>query len=143
MRRIAYIICGMLLTPAGLGADSPGQHDDTMELVGIEGTWRLTRVEVNGHKVDAPFRIIDIYWRGQFSFIYSDGDKIQGNYRIDITCKPPHLDLVPSNGLRKGQTLGRIYQIDGNTLRVAVRIGDGRQQGFNEEGIEVWTYKRM
>ena len=68
----------------------------------------------------------------------------EGNYRIDPTQKPSHLD----NDSR-GITIKSNYQIDGDTLSIATFslafVGkDGRRpQGFNDESVLVEIYKRV
>ena len=140
MRRTLLLLASVLLAVVMMASDSPKEYDGRTEVSGLKGTWRLIKSEFDGREVET-LHVTATFCGRLFRFNYSDGGNIQGSYRIDLMCKPPQLDLVPSNGFRKGQTLGRIYQIDGNTLRIAVWDGNGRLQGGPGEGVSVDTYK--
>ena len=143
MRRMILLLYAVLLFVTAMGSDSPKQHDENVEIVGVEGTWRLTKYEFGGRKMDCNQEMLT-FRAGSFTTNYSDGRMIRGSCCIDPTRKPPHLDLIPANGIRKGQTVKCIYQIDGDTLRIADNFFNAqRPQGFNDDGAEVWTYKRV
>ena len=46
---------------------------------------------------------------------FGDGKTWRGKYRIETTYNPPHLDWIQANG-----DIKYIYQIDGDTLRIAI-----------------------
>ena len=140
MRRFALLFAVLFVLPV-LGSDSPKEYDDKMEYVGIEGTWRQIEIDYHG-KTSNPTSEVSLTVRsGTFVFNLSDGNGLQGNFRIDPTRKPPHLDYMP-NGSLTGQTLMHIYQIDSNTLRIAYLDIAFRPQEFTQVDI-VETYKRV
>jgi uncharacterized protein (TIGR03067 family) len=144
MRRLSPLFAFLFVVPL-LGSDSPKEYDDKAEIVGIEGTWRFSELEHNGEKVDLVTRWVTTYRGGTYTTNYGHGDTVRGCYRIDPTRNPPHLDRLPSSGPCKGETNKFIYQIDGDTLRVAgfYLIELPRPQGFNDDDISIWTYKRV
>jgi uncharacterized protein (TIGR03067 family) len=142
MRQIVWLLTSVLVPAGSIGFDSPQEYGDEIVAVDIQGTWQLTKAEFNGRRRETLSRVSDSYWCGRFTFSYRDGDKIEGSYIVDRTCKPAHLSIVPSNGLRKGQTLERVYQIDGDRLMIADRIGDGHLQSV-KDSYSVYTYKRV
>jgi uncharacterized protein (TIGR03067 family) len=144
MRRTILLLAGVLLSVMALGSDSAKEYDDKTDYVGIEGTWRRTEIEFSGRKWN-PDSISLVTFRGQtYTCSLSDGDGERGNFRIDPTRKPAHLDYIPD--WSKGQSCKSIYQIEGDTLRVAVISAHSytkRPQGFNDEQVIVLTYKRV
>jgi uncharacterized protein (TIGR03067 family) len=142
MRRTVFTLSSVLLCVLALGSDSPKEYDDRTEMVGIEGTWRFTEFEVNGEKWKLSGQNVMIFHRKTYTYYVSGGVTIDGNYRIDTTCKPPHLDYIL--WLRTVGTGEYIYQIDGDTLKIGFRTdAKGRPQGFNDKDIRIETYKRV
>jgi uncharacterized protein (TIGR03067 family) len=146
MRRLFLLFAVLFVVPLS-GSDSPKEYDDRTETIGIEGTWRLTEVEYGGQKrkTDLPKAMLT-YRSGTYTANYTGGDTFRGSYRIAPTRKPSHLDQLPSNGSDQGQTIKFIYQIDGDTLRIARIMSaftTSRPQGFDDDHIFVVTYKRV
>src|SRR5437868_2823048 len=110
MRRIVCLLVGVLLVVPSLGSDSPKDYDGTTEQDDLQGTWQL---------VGASLRCVMTNRGGTFSCEYSSGEKVGGSYRIDPAHSPPRLDWTPANGGYRGKRAFMIYQIDGDTLRVA------------------------
>jgi uncharacterized protein (TIGR03067 family) len=143
MRRTILLLAGVLLSVVALGSDSPKEYDDKTDVVGIEGTWRLIDGEFNGEKIKPSTQLLMTICKGNYTIAELGGSTERGNYRIDTTRKPPHLDRSPSinSGAEKF-----IYQIDGSTLKTAgIATADEvrRPQGFNDKGVVVLIYKRV
>ncbi len=83
-----------------------------------------------------------------------DGDKMTfsqradtkkpATYKLDASQKPAHLDLMPSDGPEKDMVMKMIYQIDGDTLKLAgpAKPDGDRPKGFDDKGIMLMTLKR-
>jgi uncharacterized protein (TIGR03067 family) len=140
------LLVGVLLTVAVLGSDSPKGYDDTTDSGGIEGKWQLLEVEWKGEKTQLAFQVV-ITLRGRTLTYDSTHDLVQGNCRIDSTCKPLRVDWIPSAKGLTARTLKFIYQIDGDTLRVAFLWNGGldvqRPRGFTDEGVYIAVFKRV
>jgi uncharacterized protein (TIGR03067 family) len=130
MRR-TILLAGVLLCVVALGSDSPKEYDDRTEYVGIEGTWREIEFEQNGKK-EKPTR--------QHVLIFPSGSSFMLD---DPTRNPHHLGRFSQDGPLKGQTIMFLYQIEGDTLRIATTFNDRCPQGFNDKGSFVFTYKRV
>ena len=147
MRRIVWLLAGVLLVMLSLGSDSPrGYSDGATEADELQGTWQWIGDEFNGRKVETKLREVLTFRNGTYTSHYSDGDTFRGSYRLDPTRKPPHLDEVPSNGPYQGQTVKYIYHLDCDTLRIAFMAAKDdmrRPQGINDKGVYVETYKRV
>jgi uncharacterized protein (TIGR03067 family) len=139
MRRTVCLLAVLLVLPS-LGSDSPKEYDGATEGDGIEGKWQCI-----AYQKQDPFQSVLIVRAGTYTISYKDGDVIEGNIRIDPNQNPAHLDENPLTGYLKGETLKCIYQIEGDTLRIAGLPGlyVQRPKGFNDPGIEVSTYKRV
>jgi uncharacterized protein (TIGR03067 family) len=143
MRRM-ILLAGVLLSVVALGSDSPKEYDDRAKVLSIEGTWRLIQTEDNGKKNSTPYPEVTTFSNGVLAH---NDDSSRHKYRIDPTAKPSHLDLLPISG--KGEAERCIYQIDGDTLRIAsfLFVFDGeetrRPQGFGGDNVWVATYKRV
>ena len=142
MRRLS-VLFAVLFVVLLFGSDSPKGYDDATEANNIEGTWRLT--EINGDDGVSESHRYVTYHSGTYTIDWNVGDLWHGRYKIEPNRKPPHLDLIPSSGFLKGQTIKGIYQLDGDKLRIAVMPGgEGpRPWGFNDKGVHIETYRRV
>lgn len=134
----------LLVAVATLASDSPKEYDDKAETVCIEGNWRLTQVEISGHKDSSSDRVL--YLRnGTFTMEFDDGDSWKGTYRIDVSRRPFHLNLLPSNGHYQGRTLRNIYEINGDTLTIAFILLDRSECPLvlNDHRLRIDTYERV
>ena len=141
MRRLSLLFAVLLVVPL-LGSGSPKDYDGKTEYVGIEGTWRLTQVELNGTN-GPPSQAVHTYYSRTYT-VTLNGKTSGGSYCIDTTHNPTYLDLTPSDPAAYGGK--HIYQIDGDTLRIARmsrRPDRLRPQGFKDEGLIVLIYKRV
>jgi uncharacterized protein (TIGR03067 family) len=139
MRRIVCLLAGVLLVAPSLGSDTPREYDGATEIAVLEGSWRLTKREIRGEteQLGSIQRVLTF----QGGTVTYTGDSRDVKYRIVPNCNPPHLDEVV-----QGQTLKFIYQIDGDTLRIAWIDGASPVRcplGFNDVGVIVQTYKRV
>jgi uncharacterized protein (TIGR03067 family) len=147
MRRIFLLLVAASLGIPAMGSDSPKEFGSEVEAPSIEGNWRLIKYELNGEKGKPSIEIQEVmtFHRGTFTSTFSNGYTWRGNYRIDLTRRPPHLDEIASHGDFKNQPIKCIYQIDGDRLTVANMAAPNRPrpQGFTDNGVYVETYKRV
>jgi uncharacterized protein (TIGR03067 family) len=142
MRRAVLLLAGVLLCVVALGSDSPKEYDDKTMVDPLEGRWQMIEWTCDGEKLNGiPEE--RVYHNGTYTINWSDGDTWRGSYRIDPTRKSSHLDWIPSGGSGKGQTFMNIYQVDGDTLRIAAVNGKQHPQCFKDKGVYVTTYKRV
>jgi uncharacterized protein (TIGR03067 family) len=144
MRRTILACAGVLLSVVALASDSPKEYDGATEVVGIEGTWRETGFEANGQKIKLNFEVVKTYRSGTFTIVSPSPSA--GSYRIDQSRNPPQLEWLPSSGAHKGKTIKWIYQIDGDTLKIACLANEYEKrppQGFDDKDLYVYTYKRV
>jgi uncharacterized protein (TIGR03067 family) len=143
MHRAVLLLAGVLSVVA-LGSDSPKDYDDKTETTGIEGTWRLTGVEIYGKKKELAFQVVITLRGGTLTYDYTHGI-VRGSYHVDRAGKPLHLDWMPSNGSYKGETLEFIYQIDGDILRIAFLLNGNdvqRPLRFSDDDVIIGIFNR-
>jgi uncharacterized protein (TIGR03067 family) len=145
MRRTLCLLAALLALPL-LGSDAPKEYDGATQPDELEGTWRLTEFAFEDRKQALDFQSV-LTLRGRtYRRDDSDGDTFRGSYRTDLSHQPSHIDWMPSKGHFAGRTLKFIYQLDGDTLREAGFPDEDyarRPRGFKDNGVEVWTYKRV
>jgi uncharacterized protein (TIGR03067 family) len=141
MRRIACWLAGVLLVVSSLGSNTPSEDDGATEMNELEGSWRMVAVEYCGRDQPVPVKGATTYCCGKFTWPLDHG----GTYRADLSRKPAHLDETEERGPSKGKTWKCIYQVDGDTLRIAMTSkGDQRPENFDsKKDLFIVTYKRI
>jgi RNA polymerase sigma factor (sigma-70 family) len=136
---VAVVAAGVsVLASQGLTPDHPGQpeafapkagaRDDVVEkeLEKLQGTWVLTAVEWDG-KAPAPQDVTSDA-RREWSIRgnkFTDGQvgdqfkKSTGFLRIDARQTPRTMDLSPTEAFQPAETAYSIYDVQGDTLKVA------------------------
>jgi uncharacterized protein (TIGR03067 family) len=127
----------------GLLVAADDKKDDIKDK--LKGTWEVVSMEVGGKK--AP----DEAFKGQTLTFEADKVISKGKdkpdpatYTIDATKKPAELDIVPTEGPQKGKTVKMIFQLDGDTLKIAGKMEPTeRPKGFDDKDVVVMTLKRQ
>jgi uncharacterized protein (TIGR03067 family) len=123
------------------------------DLEKIQGAWDIKSLEVNGKKLPAPEE-------GGGAFVFSKGKKAvmkekgqadrNGTFKIDSSKSPKELDLIghlmgPKTD-KDTEVIPCIYQLDGDTLRIAVMAEGpkaGRPSGFDSKKAAILTLTRQ
>jgi uncharacterized protein (TIGR03067 family) len=146
MNRLRLLLAVLLAVPL-LGSDEPKDYDGAVEpFDGITGTWELTALEIGRAVVPPDCRLLLTFRGGTCLRSVRDGQTARGSYRLDRARKPARLDWRVSDEETPGRVLRFIYEVKGDTLRVANLTGDGRfrhPQGFDEAGVVVEHYQRV
>ena len=143
MRRLSLLLAVLCVIPL-FGSDLPKEYGDRTENTGIEGTWQLIEIGYDGQKDKSSSEWKITYRSGIHTEKKGKDETYRGNYRIDATRNPPHLDSIASSG--EDITFKGIYHIDGETLRIGFCDCDldvRRPQGFNDKDVITITYKRV
>ena len=125
MRRshIGLLVVGALLTAIATIASAGDFKDEAIkkDRKQIQGTWRITALEINGNKsADEDARKLSVVngSDGTWSLFSEDGGVWKGTSTIDPTKTPKTIDFTPTEGDDKGvQRLG-IYELGENTRRL-------------------------
>jgi uncharacterized protein (TIGR03067 family) len=113
-----------------LGVGSAGDDGAKKELKKLQGTWKVTRMEVAGVKMPQTAY--------EHVTVVIDGDKLafrdKGKTYEEIECvldpskKPREIDLHYVTGLKKGVVEIGIYEIDGDVLKICQSLQTGKKQ---------------
>jgi uncharacterized protein (TIGR03067 family) len=115
--------------------------DPKEEMKAFQGEWRLTGMESDGERRDAP--------DGDGATIVFEGDKLfvggeeKFTFKIDPTCDPKIIDVIRVDD--KDQVLEGIYRFDGKKLTICLHGASAvkmRPLKFGEESTMVFTLER-
>jgi hypothetical protein len=137
MRRL--LLAFALLSVLGvLGSDSSREYDDQIAMEGIEGTWRPVERNANRNvrqKLPASWPLT--FRNGTIIRDLGNEVYVRGTYSVDQTCYPHRMTWA---------NLNMIWEVNGNTLRIAYRLDlpGLYPQGFDpDEDVVVNVYKRV
>jgi uncharacterized protein (TIGR03067 family) len=144
MRRTVGLLTALLLAVQSLGSGSPKDFDGAIEADELQGTWEAVAAEFRGK--DAVFNAPWVWtFRDGKYVVKTPAGTTAGTYRINRTTKPAHLDETPADGRYKGQMQKGIYQVEGDTLRLAFTwLGTDRPEDFDKKSdLLLITLKRV
>jgi uncharacterized protein (TIGR03067 family) len=132
-------LLGVLVVGLAVAADD--KPDDVKDK--LKGTWAVVSIEFGGMKV--PAEVVkgqSITFEGD-KMTQRDKDKVEpATYKIDASKMPAELDQTVTEGSGKGKTVQLIFQLDGDTLKIAGKMKPGRPKGFDDKDVMVMTLKR-
>jgi uncharacterized protein (TIGR03067 family) len=134
-------LLGVLVLGLAIAADEK-KPDDVKDK--LKGTWTIVAMEVGGMKAPEEFlKGQTITFEGD-KMTHKEKDKIEpATYKIDASKKPGHLDMTLLEGADKGKTVKMIFQLDGDTLKIAGKMKpEDRPAGFDDKDIMIITMKR-
>lgn len=130
-----------LLLASGAMTKEPPKSDSA-----LDGVWKLVTWEADGKAVpDARLKDGKLVLDGDaYTVTLADMGTVQGTQKLDPTKEPKTIDIKDATGSNKGQTCLGIYEIEGDTLRVAFApAGKPRPTKFTTEAdsgqwLHVW-----
>jgi uncharacterized protein (TIGR03067 family) len=126
MRAIA-----LFLFAAGLFSfvDDPKPDDVKKEFETLTGTWKVTKMELEGKDLLADFGEVEAEIKDKE--LTTPG--IAAGLKLDPSKKPKAIDLSYTEGPSAGKTVKGIYKIDGDTLTIcrALKEDDERPTEFS------------
>jgi uncharacterized protein (TIGR03067 family) len=116
----------------------------------LQGTWKLVKLFAKGEAVPAKLlegTTLVIKGETMITVVVKNGKekKLKGTYKLDPSRKPREIDIVADEGPNKGTKELGIYELDGDTLRVALNR-DKRPTDFTtgEKSMTgVYTFQRI
>ncbi len=127
----------------GLLVAADEKKDDVKDK--LKGTWDIVSMEIEGKKAPEEFvKGQTLTFEGDKLIHEEKGKKEPATFKIDAAQKPAHLDMSPTEGPEKGKTVKMIFEITGDTLKIAGGKGpeSPRPKGFDDKGIMIITLKR-
>lgn len=127
---------GMLVVTLVVAADDKKPDDDKAKL---QGTWTVVGNTVDGKEVP-PVLMHKWKFDGNKVFILLEAGPKPGNFKLDATQDPPHID-VSMDGTKV--TMKWLYEIDGDTLKLySGKVGDKGYPKSYDTAYGVTTLKR-
>jgi uncharacterized protein (TIGR03067 family) len=111
----------LLVLAAGLLVAAPAPEDEVKkELEKLEGTWSVSSLTIGGKEVPAEalkeFRAV--IKGNKYTLMMGDKALEEGTFTVDPSQKPKAIDSTATTGPDKGKTTKRIYELEGNTLKM-------------------------
>ena len=115
-RLLGLVVVGLLV------AAQPAKKDS------LEGVWMASSMEMGGQKLpDEQTKNIQLTFTADKATLNDGrGDK-PASYKLDATKKPATIDITRLDDSGKGTTLKGIYEIKGDTLKIAMLDGEGER----------------
>jgi uncharacterized protein (TIGR03067 family) len=113
MRRHIWLILAPVLL---IAAD-----DAKKEYERFEGTWKIVAMEADGMKLpEDTFKHSRLILKGD-NFTFAEGNvSYKGSYKVDTGKKPKTIDITFTDGPEKGNTIGGIYELEGDVYKVCL-----------------------
>ena len=91
----------------------------------LKGSWTATALEFGGQKApEADVKQSKIIFDGE-KVTLVDGDKKKpATLKLDPSKKPATMDITHTEGPEKGKVTKAIYQLDGDTLKIAMGLDE-------------------
>jgi uncharacterized protein (TIGR03067 family) len=116
----------------------------------MEGTWETVSITRDGKKVSPPgeARMHFIVRDGHWTVKKGDQTIEGGTLKIDPSTTPKQIDVTPTSGKHKDQTLHGIYELMGDRARdcFALAPGGQRPKSFSApegSGNRLTVYRRL
>ena len=116
----------VLTTVAPVYADKDASKKDFDK---IQGEWSLVTLHIEGKPApEDRVKASKMTFKGnEASHVGQNGKLEKGTFKLDASKTPKAIDISPSSGPQKGETLLGIYSIEGETLTICgAKLGDDR-----------------
>jgi uncharacterized protein (TIGR03067 family) len=137
----------VLLSQAAADQSERSDNTETVVVAGqLRGTWVAVSMEQGGRKEQAPKDRELVFTFDAGKLIIIEGKHTEeGSYTINEAKALKEIDLIPPMGIKEA-TIKGIYQIDGDTLKLAFNRGGARPTGFdgkdNDGGVIIFKRKK-
>ncbi len=147
MKRMFCMIAAVALVAGIIPLAAADDKDDSKS---FQGNWKLLEISSSGKKMDRP-REIDAWSTWTFAGdnltmkFFGEEKETVVTIKLDSSKKPKHINLTSGETGKDKETVEAIYQIDGDTLKIAQpKAGPKgkRPVEFDEKDIVVLTFKK-
>jgi uncharacterized protein (TIGR03067 family) len=108
----------------------------------IDGKWEVVSMTKNGKADDTWAGAAREHAGDKYTMSKAGGKSVSGTMKVDADKKT--IDLMPNEGQYKGKTLAGVYELTGDTLKIAfAEPGKDRPaKAADGDGITVAVYKK-
>lgn len=135
------IAIALILAVGALGWAEDANVEDFKKL---QGKWTIESASFNGKELKEQNGGRLVFDETSLRILPPSKDKGGDavTFRVDATKKPKTLSLV-SDATKKAPNLGRMaYEIDGDTLKIAIGLANKPPADISDKGQILWTLKR-
>jgi uncharacterized protein (TIGR03067 family) len=144
----AALVALSLVVPAADAKEKELTEAAKKELKKLEGKWTATEILVNGEEATPPEEQKTVEFKGK-KFLLGDKELFEVA-SLDPSTNPKILDfkaVTDMGEIRKDNTYEAIFKLDGDTLTLALYVGEGQKrptkfESAKDSGIVVATFKR-
>ncbi len=142
MRRMR---AGLCLVVVFAGASSRGADATKQDREKLQGTWKVSAMSLAGKAFPSTSKDIRTRIFTGDKMVIKDplakGERRQeATFKLDAGKEPRHIDFTDA---KSGKTLHGIYQLEGDTLKIAYPFPAGaRPTSFDGRGVFTETLKR-
>jgi uncharacterized protein (TIGR03067 family) len=113
-RPFAFVLA-LCLVPQAAAEDKKPDAD----LKAMVGNWKIEKAELGGKDITEHIKDLKFEVRDGGKYTAELGEvKDDGTFTVDPAKSPKELDVKPTGGPNKGQTVKGIYKLDGDTLTI-------------------------
>ena len=146
---LATLLCMMAWCGSAAARDrgEPTDNAETTIASRLQGSWVMVSVEIMGMKRDAPQgqEVVFTFKGNKLIISQGMGSEEEGAYKLNDSKLPKEIDLIDLKKNGK-ETLKGIYQLDGDTLKIAFSGPGGgggpRPTAFTGKDVGVVIFKR-
>jgi len=108
----------------------------------LDGKWEVVSITKNGKADDTWVGAVREHAGDKYTMAKAGGKSVSGT--MTVTAAHKTIDMMPNEGQYKGKTLAGVYELTGDTLKIAfaepgkerpTKVADG-------EGVTVAVYKK-
>src|SRR4051812_31210795 len=129
-RVATLMLCLFAVTAPALAADEGKEKKDSKvdstDQALIQGPWRVVKRVKNGEAEDVKEQPVTLTFAGSAltQSQGSTGRKTEGTFTIDASTSPKRITMTGKDGAHAGATFEGIYELTGDTLKIAYGVGD-------------------
>jgi uncharacterized protein (TIGR03067 family) len=141
--RKSLLVLSVLLVGLSVAAEEKPKAKDVKDK--LKGTWNVVSIEEGGKLLpEDEIQVDAMIFTGDAVSYLRKNETTGGTYKIDASQKPAQIDLVRTEGPDKGVVQKAIFQIDGDTLKIARnrKNGEVRPKSFDDKDLSITTFKR-
>jgi uncharacterized protein (TIGR03067 family) len=144
------LAAGCLLVASGPALVAQDAKGAAQAMKQLEGTWEVVSITQDGKKVspEGQPKTHYVVKGGKWQVRKGNQAAEEGTLKIDPSTTPHHIDVTPTTGEHKGQTMHGIYEVKGDTARdcFAMQAGKQRPKSFSADagsGCRLTVYRRV
>src|SRR6185295_599949 len=122
----ALLVC-VVFIPAALAEDVKEKKEVKTDKDLIQGTWKVVKRVKNGKETpekEVSGNPVYLKFAGDAATEMRGEKKEEGGFTLDSSAKPKRITMTGKTGDNAGKSFAGIYELSGDTLKIAYSIGE-------------------